>query len=504
MHRVAEAPVLRRGAVSFPLELKRPGPTMVAMVLAGGAAVGAGIAIRPLMGALVVVAVAAALSLSQRPALSVYLMVMFAPTCAGLNRGLLIPGLRVSEAAIAGCGLLVLVFASRVERPKWTTVETLLLLYALTTVVLGGYDLISRHAPLTTEELGTMLGPLQFVIMVRAIIVAMTNERRVYRAAVLMLAAVSITGPIALAQYASLGPTRSIIESVSGGTGALYEKSLQEGIGRVTGPFAIWHELAGLLMPCVLLSLAMMLSTDSVKRRIGFAVMLTVTFGALVSTATVGVPLLTILGGLYITWKRGVLHIAATLAVPVVLVVLVIFGSSINGRAEQQYGQSSASYSMPLVPQSIAYRYMLFKDQNAPAIAGRWATGFGPDLPPQLALGNFPFAQTTYILLLMRGGVPLLAMFLLLSLAVVQAARAAQMKARTDLQWSLSTVVLLTSIAYLFLQLIEAYLVDSGPPQAYWAVVALMIAASRHQPDQRPGHDRKSVYLPIQSAASER
>jgi hypothetical protein len=296
-----------------------------------------------------------------------------------------------------------------------------------------------------------------------------------------MLGAVTVVGGIALAQFADLGPTRDILQSVAGGP--LYEKSLQEGIGRVTGPFSIWHELAGVLMPCILFSLALMLDARSLKGRVGFGFVLAVTFIALLSTATIGIVVVTVLGVLYIVWKRGVLHIAATVAVPLLLLVLLIFGDSINGRAEQQYSETAVSYKIPLVPESVAYRYMLFKEQNAPALAGRWATGFGPDLPPELALGNFPFAQTTYVLLLMRGGVPLLAIFLLLTIAVLLAAHSAQRAARTDFQWSLATVVLITSWAYLFLQLIESYLVDSGPPQAYWVLVAMMLAVVGHRLD---------------------
>jgi hypothetical protein len=69
------------------------------------------------------------------------------------------------------------------------------------------------------------------------------------------------------------------------------------------------------------------------------------------------------------------------------------------------------------------------------------------------------------------------------------AARRAQKAAETEFQWSIATIVLTTTLGYVFLQLIESYLLDSGPPHAYWAFVGLMLAASgsRSSPNRAVG-----------------
>jgi hypothetical protein len=456
-------------------ELRRPVATMLALAIASATAVGAAAAIQPLLGLVAVAAVAAALVFSQRPVLAVYVLVLIAPACAGLQRGLVVPGLRVSEAAIAGIGILVLLFAPRVARPRWSRVEILLLLYAAATVCLGGFDLATRHAPLTTEDLGTMLGPVQFVLLLRVVVVAMGKETYRLRAAQLLLAAAALVSLVALAQYANLGPTRSLLAQVTGSV--LYSSTLGAGVARVTGPFNIWHELAGFLMPSILLALALLCSGGGRGWRLFYAAVFALGTMALVSTAAVGIMVMTAIGCFYVAWRRRLLHVAVVVAVPVALIVAVLFGGTLDGRVEQQYAPTSTTYRIPYAPQSISYRYALFREQNAPALAGRWATGYGPDLPPRLALGNFPFSQTTYVTLLLRGGVPLLAIFLLLTAAVVQAARRAQRGAATDLQWSIATVVLVTTLSYVVLQLIEAYMLDAGPPHSYWAFVGLMLAA---------------------------
>jgi hypothetical protein len=457
--------------------LRRPVATMLALVVTSAASVGAAFALRPVWGLAALILVVVGLVFSQRPVLAVYVLVTVAPACAGLKRGLLFPGLRISEAMIAGIGILVLLFAGRAPKPAWSRVEIMLLAYAVATAVLGGFDLATRHAPLNGEELGTLLGPLQFVLLLRVVVVTMRAEEHRVRAAQLMLGAATVVGLLAFAQYANVGPTRSVLTHLTGSS--LFSRTLGEGVGRVTGPFNIWHELAGFLMPSILLSLAMLISARSTALRIFYGAAFVVTALALVSTAAIGILIVTTISSLYIVWKRQLLNVAFAVAVPFALIVAITFGGTLSGRAEQQAVPSAAAHQLPFAPQTINYRYALFQEQNEPALAGRWATGFGPDLPPRLALGNFPYAETAYVSLLLRGGVPLLVVFLLLALVVARAARVAQGDAETDFQWSIATVVLATTLGYIFLQLIESYLLDSGPPHSYWAFVGLMLASAK-------------------------
>lgn len=467
-----------------PASMRRPAATMLAITVCAAAAVGAAAAVKPLAGVAGVLAVAAALALVQRPRLAAYLLVTIAPASAGLRRGLLLPGLRVSEAAVAGIAVLVLVLAPRARTPRWSRVELALLGYAGLAAVLGGLDLALRHAPLTGTELGTLLGPLQFVLIVRVVVVALRGERERLIAAQLMLAAATLVGLVSLLQFAHVGPVERALTSLTGSS--LYGSSLAQGVGRVTGPFNFWHELAGFLMPSVLLSLALLLSARTPRARLAYGAVLAITGGALLSTATVGPLIATVLAGLYLAWRRGVLHVVVAAAIPVALIAAIGFGGSLGGRAQQQYATSASSDRIPLVPQTISYRWFVFRDQSVPALQGRWASGFGPDLPPQLALGNFPFTETAYVTLLLRGGVPLLAAFLVLLAAVARAARRAQRRARSDFEWSVATVVLAMTVAYGVLQLIESYLLDAGPPHAYWALVGLMLAAGT---EAAPGRD---------------
>jgi hypothetical protein len=467
--------VARRPIESAGAQFRHPGPTIGLLALGSALAVGVATAVNPAFGLLVVIGVAVALAFSQRADLAVYVLVAVAPACAGLHRGLLFPGLRVSEAAIAGIGVLVLVFAARTPRPAWSRVELLLLAYAAATLCLGGFDLLQRHAALTTEDLGTLVGPLQFVLLLRAVVVSLPEERQRLVAARLLIGVATLVALVALAQYANAGPTRHLLAQLTGGS--LYTATLEGGVPRVTGPFNIWHELAGFLMPSILLALALALDEKAGVWRTFYVVAFVVCLMALVTTAAVGILTITTLSCFYLAWRRRVLHLALVVAVPVVLVVALLVGNAVSDRVEQNFAPTATTYRIPFAPQTISYRYALFREQNAPALEGHWVTGYGPDLPPRLALGNFPFAETTYVTLLFRGGVPLLAIFLLLTIAVISAARRAQLAAASHLEWSVATVVFTTTVGYLLLQLIESYMTQSGPPHTYWVYVGLMLAA---------------------------
>jgi hypothetical protein len=478
-------PLPQRPAPADSSALIRNRLSLPAIVVGSAFLLGVALAIKPFAGFAALILVAVGLALYRRPQISVYLMVTVAPAAAGLERGLVIPGLRISEAAVAGLGILVLAFCDSKKSPRWSGVEITLLAYAALTAVVGSSDLIVRHAPLTAEDLGTLLGPFQFVLLLRAVVVALTEERHRRAAAHAMLAAATVVGVISLAQFANLGPTRTILHTLTGSE--LYASSLGEGVGRVTGPFYIWHELAGFLMPSILLAMALMIDATERRARLWYALVLAVTGAALLSAAVVGATIATALGCLYICWRKKMLHVALAATLPVVAILAIVFGGIFSGRAEQQYQPNTSAHQIPFAPKTLSYRYGVFKEQSEPVLKTRWALGYGPDLPPRFELGDFPYTETTYVTLLLRGGVPLLAVFLLLIGLVIRLALRGLREATTDFQWSVAIVVLVTTVAFLFLQLIESYLLDSGPPHAYWAFVGFVLAAIGNRHLERPG-----------------
>ncbi|HEY1854536.1 MAG TPA: hypothetical protein VGG40_08110 [Solirubrobacterales bacterium] len=460
-------------------DLRRPVPTMLGLAIASAVVVGALAAYDPVYGAVAVVGIAIALYLAQRPVIAAYSMVLVAPACAGFRRGLPVPGLRASELVIVALSSLILVFGARVNR-RWSRVELLLLAYAVATAALGGLDLALRRAPLELSELGTLIGPFEFVLLVRAVAAALPEERQRERAIRLLIVGAVVVSLVAIAQILGLGPTRSILRSVTGSNE--FEISLTEGIGRATGPFELWHALAGFLMPSVLLSFGLLLDAGSDRRRLLYGAAVAITLAALLASAALGPLAMTLLGFVFIAWRRRSLHLLGAIVVPAAAVVIIAFGGTYGGRAEQQYSQSRQTYRTPFVPQTIAYRVKVFEEQSEPALAKHWISGYGPDLPPQIALSEFPFTESAYVTLLLRGGVPLLLIFLTMLAAVLRAAYLAVRRARGPFAWTVAAVVGICTINFLVLQLLESHLLDAGPPQAYWTVVGIMLAAGSGAP----------------------
>lgn len=454
---------------------RRGGAARIALIaLACGPVVGLAIIVSPLAGLGCVLAIGAGLALVERIERAAYLLVAVVPASAGLKRGFPLPGLRLSEVLVVGLGALIILAIPRAAARRWSAVELLLLLYAVLSVVLGGIDLLRRHSTLDSTELGTMLGPVQFVLLVRAINIGLADPRRRMRAVSWMLGATAVVSVLAIAQYANFGPVRSALATVTGSN--QYTISLGEGVGRVTGPFNIWHALAGYLLPSILLALALAVGRTSRRAKYAYGGLAILAGIALLSTATLAPLVAVVFGALYLAARRRVLRVAVACLVPAVVAGALIFGTSFSGRAQQQYSTSASSFRIPLVPETIAYRYALFREQSAPALAGRLTTGYGPDLPPQVALSSFPFTETAYVTLLLRGGVPLLLAFLILLTLVACRARLAQRITRPGVDWDIAGVVLFTTLAWLVLQLLESYLLDAGPAQAYWGLVGLMLA----------------------------
>ncbi len=459
--------------VSLAPRLGHPRLSIALLAVACALAVGAADAVQPLAGVACLLVLALVLALVSRAEYAACLLVAVVPASAGIKGGL---GLRPSEVMIPVLAALIIVAASRGATKRWSTLELLMLLYAATNAALGGLDLATRHATLSTEELGTLLGPLQFLLLVRAVNIGLPRHEQRVRAVHWLLGAATIVGLIALLQFANVGPTRTILTSLTGSS--LYEGSLAEGVGRTTGPFNIWHELAGYLVPALLLAVGLLVTTSSRRARYCYGCVIAVTGLALLSTATISPLIAAVIGALYIFWKRGILHVAFAGLIPVVAVAALLFGGNFSGRAEQQYSASSDTYRIPFVPQTLAFRYALFQEQSAPALGGRLATGYGPDLPPQLTLSNFPHTETAYVTVLLRGGIPLLAIFLVLLLVAGRTALRQQRASHSDLEWCIATVALYVTAAWLVLQVIESYLLDDGPSHMYWAVVGLMLAGA--------------------------
>jgi hypothetical protein len=441
---------------------------VVAMILVG---VGAGY--QPKLGIGLLIAVALALVALLRPVTAALVLVAVVPAVAGLARGLPVPGLRPSEALIGGLAPIILLVRSARTAPPWRALDWLALLYVLATALLGSADLLIRHAPFNMSNLGTLLGPVQFLILYRAVASTLvSSELRAKALRLVLLASVPIS-ILTLLQQFNVGPTRTFLTTITGTD--IYSTVSQEGVPRATGPFPHWHQLGGYLMIVLLIGVATLIE----KRREvlptwGLVAVLVPASLALLQTVTASPIIGFLIGSLLLAWWAG--HtgkVAVWLAVGAAVLGLA-FAPLLGSRVSQQFQTSHQTGSSGAVPQTVGYRYRVWQTEYVPLLSGRLLTGYGPDVPQRL---NFPYTESLYVTLLMRGGVPLLLIYGALMCAFVAVGARAGKSDDPDRRIAGRVLVVCVGVL-IFIHLLESYFVDSGPPQVLWLLVALMVPVS--------------------------
>jgi hypothetical protein len=450
--------------IRLPFDLQRSPLFAAAVALAAMLVVAAGATLGALYAVGLVAAIALALAVALNPMLGLVLLAALAPAASGLARGLPVPGLRLSEALAGGIGVILIVAAR--ERVRWTPVDWLALLYAAATLGLGAWNVLSRGDSITTDEFGLLVGPFQFLLLYRAVAVtATTPERRRIALRVLIVASVPVA-LLAIAQQINAPGARDLVVWLTGTD--IYEG---EAVPRTTGPFPHWHNLGGYLFMVLLAIGAVVIRR--VPRVLPTPVLLAigaVDAAALIETLSIA-PIFGLVAGLLMiaVWLGGAARAMLGLAVAI-LVAALLFGPRLEARTEQQFSAKPGADST-LVPQTIQYRLDHWSSAVLPVLEGRWLTGYGPSPPPEIR--HFPFTESQYINFLYRGGVILLGIWLALAAAMALAAASAA-RSRDPLQQALGACVATAVLCLSIMQLIQPYFVDSGTPHVLWVLLGLL------------------------------
>jgi hypothetical protein len=416
------------------------------------------------------------------------------PVVSGLRRGFPLPGLRLSEALISGLGLLVLVGVERRHATPWRARDWWALAYVVATVTIGVGNLLHRHAPLTVVDLSTLLGPLQFFLLYRAVAVSADGDRlRRWAVRVVLLAALPVCA-LAVAQN-FLAPVQRFVATM---TGQSFLADQAAGTFRVSGPFPLWHNLGGYLLLVCLICVGLLLRpVPGVLARRWIATVLCSSLVALLLARSLAPMAALVLGTamMGVSLRRfGRVALAGGAALAV---VAVAFGPVVGARLSQQFDTPVGSDRPAWLPQTLQYRYEHWTQTQIPVLSGRWTFGYGPDQPPELR--DFPYNESLYFSLLLRGGLVLLAVFLALMWALWRAGLAAA-RSGDPLQAILGRVVATAVALFLVLDLIEAYLAGSGTSQLLWVLVGLLAAPATVRPDAGDGRRWPLAVVPRAAA----
>lgn len=435
---------------------------VLAAVASGTAAVLLGLP----LGALLAVALAAGYALVVRPTLLTVLAVALVPVTAGVARGVPVPGLRVSEVLIVVTAVVVLGFGGLEAGPRWTTVDWLALIYVGLGLVLGVVTVVLvRGESFTQQQLQIMFGPVQFFLLYRC---AATQLRRSRDRRIAIAAVLAASVPVSLFAIAqSIGPPIFQQLAVRLTSTTVFETRGFVPLGRATSVFPNWHSLAAYLLLIVLLCAALLLDQRwGTTAAVGLVTVTVLGVSALAATLTVTAVVLLIAGVIGLgLWYRKTHLVAAAFTVGAVAAAFSV-GPRLLGRVGG--GDDDGTW----VPQTLAYRWEIWTGQYLPILDRYLSVGYGPDLPegPQ-----WQHTESGYLLLLLRGGLPLLASLVALVVAVFLLARQVSRVTRGP-ERALARMVAVVCLLVPVGSIVFPYLTASGMPQLLFPLWGMLVA----------------------------
>lgn len=408
----------------------------------------------------VIVAVAGAAVVFTWPKVGAIVLIAVVPTLAGLNRGVPVPGLRLSELLIIGVVGLTAVTTRHVP---WGRFDLVALAYVVCTIGLGFYDLSGRGVAPSSEDLGKMIGPLEFLLVYRAVrSLARTAADRSVIIKSLFLATVPVS-ILGLMQFVNVPGTRALAVSFAGETDSL---KTSHGFYRATALFAQGHLLDSYLMLVVLIGVAYLFDAKAAPFRKPVVLAIVLLDGAAMGATATITPILGAAVGILVLayWYRRLARASLAIAVAAVA-ALTIFGSTVAARVSEENSRSQTNGG---TPSTLSFRWHVWTQQYIPAIEQHLATGYGPELPPG---SIWESTESAYVTLLLRGGLPLLVLFA--SAMLMVATRAIRIR---DDRRPIARAMLIATIALLMMQIVDNYLLDSGLAQLWWGVTGLLFA----------------------------
>jgi hypothetical protein len=459
-------------------------PLPVWAVVLGGLGASAAVAailveLGPLFGVAAAVGVAGVVWVAQRPVLLALLAVSLVPVTSGLARGLPVPGLKVSEVLVVLAAVVVLGFgARRFPGPRWRAWDWAALAYCTGTAVFAFVNVAVHQVPIVGDDVNTMLGPVQFLLLYRVVAAVFATEAlRVIALRGLLLASVPVS---LLALLQMFGPPvfQNVAVALSG-TGIFITPGYDP-VMRATSVFPMWHPLGGYVAVVIVVAVALLIQRDTavLPRWAGVAVLALAT-GALMLTLTATIIGGALIGVLVVGWALKRLRFLVKWLAIGGTVAVVLFAPQIGERiAEQDVNtRATPNASESILPQTVQYRILVWTEQYAPALTGSWVTGYGPADPPGI---SWDHTESGYITLILRGGIPYLVIGGLVVLLAWRAGRermAGGLGALSPPEAAIAASVLATAFMSPIINLFFPYFTASGMPQPMWAVWGLLAAA---------------------------
>lgn len=469
--------ILNTATLRLRFDARHPALVIVPGLAFGSVVVGVAAGRGLLAGLVALAAVAATLWAVSHPTAGAIAIVAVVPAISGIRRGLPVPGLRLGELLAVGFGVMLLATVRGGARTRWRTFDWLALGYVVATFALGMLGSELRGDTLSVNDIGQLVGPLQFFLLYRAVLVALPNIADRARAVDWLLIASVPVSLITLLQTARVPGVNALLVTY---TGMDYSDRETWAVFRANGPFAHHTTLAAYLMVILVICAALLLAGVNERRRRLVFVALVPAALAMVTALTFAPMVAVVVGALGLAfWYRRTGRVLTYGAIACALLAIA-FQPLLARRADDQFkshASSSASYS--LVPQTVTDRLSVWTDQYLPVLQGRWLTGYGPQIPPEI---TWKFTESVYLTMLLRGGLPLLALYaaLMWALALVALDVGRRPKAEREegeIERALARALFVVILILAVIQTIAPLFTANGLPQVWWIMAALVVGA---------------------------
>jgi hypothetical protein len=242
-----------------------------------------------------------------------------------------------------------------------------------------------------------------------------------------------------------------------------------------------WHSLGGYMLVAILLCAALLLDREQqVMSRRSMIVVMTFAAAAMTVALTLGPIIGAIFGSIWLGVSAGRSRkVIGWLAIGS-LAIVVVLGPFLAARLDQQFrtqvGQASGGEGPSFLPQTVRYRIGIWRNDYLPLVASNLLTGYGPDIPPHV---NWRYTEMLYVTLLLKGGLPLLAIYAGLMFAAWSLARSlassprASSEERCFAQVGLALILLLIPLNF-----INPYFTNTGLAHPLWILFGLVSGAA--------------------------
>lgn len=435
--------------------------------------------LNPIIGVLGSLLVLLMAILIPRPILIAYGLTLALPLTGGLARGAVIPVLRVGQALLVlGFIFFVLARPGRLGKYRLTMIDLIFAIFVLTEAVfpvLALYyngdqiNLFAYNDVLGQSPLQVLLGPIQYYVLYRIIVATISSDRQIKKILELSFIVSIIVSVIGILEKL-VGPVRAFIVAnyppiSQSATVSDTELRIASTLQHFSGLGAYLTFTLILALTCYTVQGQMKISRPLLAATFLFdsiALVLTGTIAAWIGLA-VGVAAVFFL-------IRRIPKTVIFVLIGIILAVM-IFQPFIADRLNFQFGSGN---SQGLIPESLAFRIMLWKQIFLPAIAQNLLFGAGP---APTALISWPAEESQYFFVLLRGGLPYFLSYLLL-LGSVIAVCWRQIKSKNDdasRPVAIALIAIIISISVMNLS--GEYFTYVGGTQTIWTLLAIVVAS---------------------------